>query len=157
MINKKQIYKKAYSLLSKRDYSVAVMRKKLFDFACTGPCDDFCETIIEGIIDDLKEKNWLSDERVVSTYLNSKGNLYGEKRIWFELKKLGINHQVIEEKLQTSEFCDYEKAKIVLGKKFKDQATSLKEKVKRRDYLMRRGFSCSISNKLVLQDNQVEN
>ena len=64
------------------------MRKKLFDFAHTDSYDDFCETVIESIIDDLKEKNWLSDERVVSTYLNSKGNLYGEKRILFELKKI---------------------------------------------------------------------
>ena len=153
LINKKQIYKKAYSLLSKRDYSVAIMRKKLFDFACTDSGDNFCEIIIEDIIDDLKEKNWLSDERVVSVYLNSKGNLYGEKRIWFELEKLGIDQQVIEKILQTSEVCDYEKAKILLSKKFKDQATSMKEKVKRRDYLMRRGFSCSISNKLALRDN----
>ena len=128
------------------------MRKKLFDFAYTDSCDDFCETIIEDIIDDLIEKNWLSDERVVSTYLNSKGDLYGEKRIWFELKKIGIDNQVIEKKLQTFEFCDYEKAKVILSKKFKGQATSIKEKVKRRDYLMRRGFSCGISNKLVLQD-----
>ena len=153
MINKKQIYKKAYSLLSKRDYSVAAMRKKLFDFADTHSSDDFCEIIIESIIKDLKEKNWLSDERVVSTYLNSKGNLYGEKRIFFELKKIGIDHQVIEKILQTFEFCDHEKAEILLGKKFKGQATSIKEKVKRRDYLMRRGFSCSISNKLALRDN----
>ena len=153
MINKKQIYKKAYSLLSKRDYSVAVMRKKLFDFAYTDSCDDFCETIIEGIIDDLKEKNWLSDERVVSIYLNSKGSLYGEKRIWFELKKIGIDNQVIEKKLQTFEFCDYEKAKILIDKKFKSPAISMKEKVKRRDYLMRRGFGYRISNKLALRDN----
>ena len=153
MINKKKIYKKAYSLLSKRDYSVAVIRKKLFDFAYTDSSNDFCEIIIEDIIDDLKEKNWLSDERVVSTYINSKGNLYGEKRIWFELKKIGIDHQVIEKILQTFEFCDHEKAEILLGKKFKGQATSMKEKVKRRDYLMRRGFSCSISNKLALRDN----
>ena len=129
------------------------MRKKLFDFAYTDSSDDFCEITIERIIDDLKEKNWLSDERVVSTYLNSKGNLYGEKRIWFELKKIGIDNQVIEKKLQTFEFCDYEKAKILIDKKFKSPAISMKEKVKRRDYLMRRGFSFSISNKLVLQDN----
>ena len=32
------------------------MRKKLFDFAYTDSSDDFCEIIIEGIIDDLKEK-----------------------------------------------------------------------------------------------------
>ena len=133
------------------------MRKKLFDFADTHSSDDFCEIIIEDIIEDLKEKNWLSDERLVSTYLNSKGNLYGEKRIWFELKKIGIDHQVIEKILQTFEFCDHEKAEILLGKKFKGQATSIKEKVKRRDYLMRRGFSCSISNKLALRDNLVEN
>ena len=79
--------------------------------------------------------------------------MYGEKRIWFELKKIGIDNQVIEKILQTFEFCDHEKAKILLGKKFKGQATSMKEKVKRRDYLMRRGFSCSISNKLALRDS----
>ena len=129
------------------------MRKKLFDFAYTDSSDDFCEIIIESIIDDLKEKNWLSDERVVYTYLNSKGNLYGEKRIWFELKKIGIDHQVIEKILQTFEFCDHEKAKILLGKKFKVPATSMKDKVKRRDYLMRRGFAHGISNKLALRDN----
>ena len=157
MINKKQIYKKAYALLSKRDYSVAVMRKKLFDFAYTDSCNEFSEIAIADSIDDLKEKDWLSDERVVSTYLYSKGNLYGEKRIWFELKKLGIDDQVIEKILQTFEFCDYEKAKTLLGKKFKGHASSAKEKVKRRDYLIRRGFSCGISNKLVLRDNQIEN
>ena len=129
------------------------MRKKLFDFAYTESGNDFCEIIIEDIIDDLKKKNWLSDERMVSTYLNSKGNLYGEKRIWFELKKIGIDHQVIEKTLHTFEFCDYEKAKILLGKKFKGRATSVKEKVKRRDYLMRRGFSCGVSNKLALRDS----
>ena len=129
------------------------MRKKLFDFAYTHSCDDFCETMLDAIIDDLKEKNWLSDERVVSTYLNSKGDLYGEKRIWFELKKIGIDNQVIEKILQTFEFCDYEKAKILLVKKFKGPATSMKEKVKRRNYLMRRGFACSICNKLALRDN----
>ena len=129
------------------------MRKKLFEFAYTESGDDFCEIIIENIIDDLKKKNWLSDERVVSTYLNSKGNLYGEKRIWFELRKIGINDQVIEEILQTFEFCDYEKAKVLLSKKYKDQSTSMKEKIKRRDYLMRRGFSCSVSNKLALRDS----
>ena len=153
MINKKQIYKKAYALLSKRDYSVAVMRKKLFDFACTDSGNEFSEIVIDNIIDDLKEKNWLSDERVVSTYLYSKGNLYGEKRIWVELKKIGIDDKVIEKILQTFEFCDYEKARTLLGKKFKGHATSMKEKVRRRDYLMRRGFSCGISNKLVLRDN----
>ena len=129
------------------------MRKRLFDFAYTDSCNEFSEIAIDDIIDDLKEKGWLSDERVVSTYLYSKGNLYGEKRIWFELKKLGIDNQVIEKILQTFEFCDYEKAKTLLGKKFKDHATSMKEKAKRRDYLMRRGFSSSISNKLVLRDN----
>ena len=129
------------------------MRKKLFDFAHADSCDDFCETIIEDIIDDFKKKNWLSDERVVSSYLNLKGNLYGEKRIWFELRKIGINDQVIEEILQTFEFCDYEKAKVLLSKKYKDQSTSMKEKIKRRDYLMRRGFSSSISTKLALRDS----
>ena len=157
MIKKRQIYKKAYSLLSKRDYSVAVIRKKLLDFAYNDSCHDFYEIIIDDIIEDLKEKNWLSDERVVFTYLNSKGNLYGEKRIWFELKKIGIDDQVIEKILQTFEFCDYEKAKMILSKKFKGQPTSMKEKVKRRDYLIRRGFSCGISNRLVLHDNHVEN
>ena len=133
------------------------MRKKLFDFAYTNSSDDFCEIIIEDIIEDLKEKNWLSDERVVTAYLNSKGNLYGEKRIWFELKKIGIDNQVIEKMLQTFKFCDYEKAKTLLDKKFKGQATSMKERIKRRDYLMRRGFSCGISNRLVLRDSYIEN
>ena len=129
------------------------MRKKLSDFAHKDSYDNLSEIIIEDIIDDLKEKNWLSDERVVSVYLNSKGNLYGEKRIWFELKKIGIEDHVIEKKLQSFGFCDYKKATIRLGKKFKGDATSMKEKVKRRDYLMRRGFSYDISNKLVLRDN----
>ena len=55
--------------------------RKNFDFAHTDSSNEFSEIAIDDIIDDLKEKNWLSDERVVSTYLYSKGNLYGEKRI----------------------------------------------------------------------------
>ena len=56
----KNKYIKAYALLSKRDYSVAVM-KKLIDFAYADSCNGFSEIVIDGIIDDLKEKNWLSD------------------------------------------------------------------------------------------------
>ena len=129
------------------------MRKKLTDFANIDSCDKFCEIIIEDIIDDLKEKNWLSDERVVSTYLNLKGKLYGEKRIWIELKKIGIDDYVIQKMLENFDFCDHEKAKLLLSKKFKGQATSFKEKIKRRDYLMRRGFSYGLCNRLVLHDN----
>ena len=70
--------------------------------------------------------------------------MYGEKRIWFELKKMGIDDQVIEKILHNFEFCDYEKAKTLLGKEFKGHATTMKEKIKRRDYLMRRVFHAAL-------------
>ena len=54
--------------------------------------------------------------------------------------------------LETTEGRDADKARVLLGRKFKGKANSIKEKVKRRDYLMRRGFSYGVCNKLVLQD-----
>ena len=152
MVDKKQIYKKAYSLLSRRDYSVVMMRNKLREFALGDSGDSHFETLLEDVIEDLKEKKWLSDERLVSSFLNSKGQLYGEKRIWLELKKLGIGESLIEKMLETTEGRDADKARVLLGRKFKGKANSIKEKVKRRDYLMRRGFSYGVCNKLVLQD-----
>ena len=69
-----------------------------------------------------------------------------------ELKKLGIGESLIEKMLETTEGRDADKARVLLGRKFKGKANSIKEKVKRRDYLMRRGFSYGVCNKLVLQD-----
>ena len=128
------------------------MRKKLSEFACSISGSDYDKAVLEDVIKDLREKKWLSDERLVWSFLNSKGQLYGHRRIRLDLKNLGIENNLIDRMIETIEVSDADKARVLLGKRFKGEACSIKEKIKRRDYLMRRGFSYGICNRLVLRD-----
>ena len=103
------------------------------------------------MVNEFVTNEWICDKRFVESFLNMKGHLYGKIRLSFELKKLGISEELIKERLEENSSLDLEKARILLDKKFSDNASSFKDKIKQRDFLIRRGFSFDVSKKVALE------
>ena len=154
--NKKIIIKKALSLISQREYSVSGLKKKLLLYFSKKNKENLEEknlnfSIIEEVVNEFVTNEWICDKRFVESFLNMKGHLYGKLRLSFELKKLGISEELIKERLEENSSLDLEKARILLDKKFSDNALSFKDKIKQRDFLIRRGFSFDVSKKVALE------
>ena len=154
--NKKIIIKKALSLISQREYSVSGLKKKLLLYFSKKNKENLEEknlnvSIIEEVVNEFVTNEWICDKRFVESFLNMKGHLYGKLRLSFELRKLGISEELIKERLEENSSLDLEKARILLDKKFSDNALSFKDKIKQRDFLIRRGFSFDVSKKVALE------
>jgi len=154
--NKKIIIKKALSLISQREYSVSGLKKKLLLYFSKKNKENLEEknlnvSIIEEVVNEFVTNEWICDKKFVESFLNMKGHLYGKLRLSFELRKLGISEELIKERLEENSSLDLEKARILLDKKFSDNASSFKDKIKQRDFLIRRGFSFDVSKKVALE------
>ena len=154
--NKKIVIKKALSLISQREYSAAGLKKKLLLYFSKKNKENLegknlNVSIIEEVTNEFVTNEWICDKRFVESFLNMKGHLYGKLRLSFELRKLGISEELIKERLEENSSLDLEKARILLDKKFSDNASSFKDKIKQRDFLIRRGFSFDVSKKVALE------
>ena len=154
--NKKIIIKKALRLISQRAYSASGLKKKLLLYFSKKNKENLEEkslnvSIIEEVVNEFVTNKWICDKKFVESFLNMKGHLYGKIRLSFELRKLGISEELIKERLEENSSLDLEKARILLDKKFSDNALSFKDKIKQRDFLIRRGFSFDVSKKVALE------
>ena len=154
--NKKIIIKKALNLISQREYSASGLKKKLLLYFSKKNKENLEEknlnvSIIKELVNELITNKWICDKRFVESFLNMKGHLYGKIRLSFELRKLGISEELIKKRLEENSSLDLEKARILLDKKFSDNALSFKDKIKQRDFLIRRGFSFDVSKKVALE------
>ncbi|MCI4464048.1 MAG: regulatory protein RecX [Caldisericum sp.] len=113
----------ALNLLSRKDYSEFELREKLLQYFDSG---------IEEVIEKLKERGLLSDERyaerLIDRYIKKK---YGFLRIKMELEKRGLkDFGVLLNKMYTYDL-EKENAKMFLDKKPKEKLYT---------YLVQKGF-----------------
>ena len=84
--------KKALYFLSIREYSKHELLNKLNKYASDG--DD-----VEQLINNLVADGYLSEERFVENYVNSKSKKFGVMKIKYGLREKGINCETIDEYL----------------------------------------------------------
>ncbi len=107
------------------------------------------EEIIDKTIEFLKKYNYVDDNAFVKAYVKDKMTIrgYGSKKIFYDLKSLGISPFVLEDFKATNDIYDMELAVAykLLEKKAKNiDLQDLKSRKKVNDYLLRRGFSYDI-------------
>lgn len=125
-----------YKLLSIKDFTENELRKKVIQKFNNEI--DFKE--LEEIFTYLKDSGYINDIEYTKNYIRIRFNEgYGWNRIEQELKfKKNIKFSFQEEKLKYDWF---EKAKEIYQRKYNKDYTDIKEKTKRINYLLRRGFS----------------
>lgn len=131
MINKTKNYlnslkkiKKACSLKELCEYDINEKSKKY----------GLSQEETEKLIDELKKSNYINEERYCQAYINDKikYNRWGKNKIRYTLKNKGINHYLINDKLENTDTDFYEK---IVSSEIKKKANSLK---KEKDYLVKK-------------------
>lgn len=134
---------KALYFLSKREYSYSELLHKLKKYS-----EDLAE--IQQILSELQQKGFLSEQRYVEAYINSKKNKYSINKIRYNLKAKVQDEDLVYKMIKESAVNEYESAKQLWEKKFKGEIARDKSALARQiRFLQNRGFSFDIINKIL--------
>ena len=134
---------RALRLLARREYSRHELQRRL------APHAEDAEAL-EPLLDDLKRRGWLSEQRVVEQVVHARQAKFGGRRIAHELREKGVADELIAGAL--AEFDELATARSVWAKKFGAWPADAKERAKQMRFLMSRGFGSETIRK-VLRDS----
>lgn len=148
-------YKKAYEyslrILSICDKTSGEIRKKLY-------LKDYSEEIIDRVIENLLEYEYLDDEKYINRWINDKSKTPGmsKKFIYYKLLQKGLNKELLDRKFDEIEIDEYKLALLAAEKKIKTICGE-KEHIKRKlfSYLKGKGYNNNTCFKVI--ENMIEN
>lgn len=147
---------RALQYLARREYSRAELAAKLKPYAQLE--DDFEQLQpidLNGLLDDLAERGYLSDARAATQFLHCKRQRFGTQRLTHELRQKGIGEELIAEALPSLKETELEAARGVWQRKFGALPADAKEKARQMRFMQSRGFGFDVIFK-VLQTIDVE-
>lgn len=147
---------RALQYLARREYSRAELAAKLKPYAQLE--DDFEQlqpVDLNGLLDDLTKRGYLSDERAAAQFLHCKRQRLGTQRIFHELRQKGISEELIDEAMPALKETELEAARGVWQRKFGTLPTDAREKSKQMRFMQSRGFGFDVIFK-VLQTTDAE-
>ncbi|MFA6970412.1 MAG: recombination regulator RecX [Gallionella sp.] len=148
---------RALQYLARREYSRSELAAKLRPYAQIE--DDFEQLQpidLDGLLDDLIERGWLSDERAATQLLHARRPRFGTQRITHEMRQKGLSDELIEQALPALKDSELESARGVWQRKFGALPTDAKEKAKQMRFLQSRGFSLDVIFKVLRSEPDVE-
>ena len=145
MKQKLSLKARALNFLSKREYSARELALKLQPYATEN--DD-----IEAIISWLQEKNFLSEERFVESYVRQRISRYGNQKILYDLQNYHIVSPIIEEITETLKETELARALALWKRRFGKPPQTIQEKAKQIRFLQYRGFPLNIIQKIIKGD-----
>ena len=128
--------------LARREHSRAELRKKLLPHVEEG--ED-----LDAVLDQLEQRNWLSDARATEMLVTSKRNRLGPQRIAHELRQKGIAENLIGDAIPQLKETELDTARDVWQKKFGVLPQDQKEKARQVRFLQSRGFSLEVVFKVL--------
>ena len=131
---------RALRLLARREYSRDELQRRL------APYVEDAEAL-ENLLDDLKRRGWLSEERVVEQVVHARQAKFGGRRIAHELREKGVAEELIDGAL--AEFDELATARSVWARKFGMVPADAKERAKQMRFLMSRGFGTETIRKVL--------
>lgn len=148
---------RALQYLARREYSRAELAARLRPYA---QVEDEFEQLqhidLEGLLDDLTERGWLSDERAATQLLHARRPRFGTQRITHEMRQKGISDELIEQALPELKEGELEAARSVWQRKFGTLPTDTKEKARQMRFMQSRGFSLDVIFKVLRHDETAE-
>ena len=123
--------------LARREHSRAELRAKLLPHVQEG--ED-----VESLLDDLMNRNWLSDERTAEQVVQHGRSRFGTQHIVHELRQKGISEELINPTLPELKESELTTAREVWSRKFGILPQNDKEKAKQMRFLQSRGFGFDV-------------
>jgi regulatory protein len=133
---------RAMRYLARREHSRAELHGKLLPHVQEG--ED-----LAAVLDELEKRNWLSDARAATQWVDAKRSRFGTQRIAHELRQKGIAENLIAEAIPLLKETELDAAREVWQKKFGIPPQNSKEKAKQVRFLQSRGFSMEVIFKVL--------
>lgn len=130
---------RALRLLARREHSRTQLSRKLAPRAASPEA-------LASLLDSLVQKKQLSDARYAEARTRQLARKYGAGRIRQDLKASGVDKGLIE---NVSNEGELERARAILDRKYRADATTREERAKRMRFLQSRGFSTDVIFRLL--------
>jgi len=104
---------------------------------------------LELILDELEEKDWLSDVRFSEQFVLSKKRKFGARKIGHELKLRGVSESIISRVLRDIKDDEFLLAKKIWEKKFNQIPNTIDEKAKQIRFMQSRGVEVAIIHQIL--------
>jgi regulatory protein len=138
----KTLRQRALEYLAKREYSYVELGQKLKAYAEEG--DD-----IAALLDDFKQRGWLSDARFTEQMVHARKAKFGSARVANELREKGVDDGLIASAVETIKTNELENALAVWQKKYKAPPSNREEWAKQARFLQSRGFGFELIKKIL--------
>ena len=133
---------RALRLLSLREHSRQELERKLKPFEETP--GELAEAL-----DFLQAKDFINEQRVVESVVNSRSRRLGASRVRQELQAKGLPAEAIAEAVQTMRSTELERAREVWRKKFGEPPVDQAARAKQVRFLLSRGFAAEVVKRVV--------
>ena len=133
---------RALRLLSQREHSRQELERKLKSFEET-PGE------LAQALDFLQSKDFINEQRVVESVVNSRSRKLGASRVRQELQAKGLPAEAIAEAVQAMRSTELERAREVWRKKFGEPPIDQAARVKQVRFLVSRGFAPDVVKRVV--------
>lgn len=125
---------RALRLLSAREHSRAELQRKL---AAHAPDEE----ALASLLDELVQRGFLREERVVESVLHQRASRHGAQRVLHELQRKGLPDELIEKAAIDLRATELERAWHVWQRKYEQAPQDPAEKSRQMRFLASRGFS----------------
>jgi len=133
---------RALRLLSLREHSRQELERKL------KPFEETPGELVEAL-DFLQAKDFINEQRVVESVVNSRSRKLGASRVRQELQAKGLPAEAIAEAVQEMRSTELERAREVWRKKFGEPPVDPAARAKQVRFLVSRGFAPEVVRKVV--------
>lgn len=128
--------------LAKREYSYKELGQKLKTYA--EESDD-----IPALLDEFREKGWLSDARFTEQIVHARKAKFGSARVAHELREKGIAEDLIADAVASVKAGELDHAREIWRKKYDVPPKTREEWAKQARFLQSRGFGFDIIKKIL--------
>ena len=104
---------------------------------------------LELVLDELENKDWLSDDRFAEQFVLSKKRKFGVRKIAHELKLRGVDELIINRVLGEIKDDEFILAKKIWEKKFNQIPITIDEKAKQIRFMQSRGIEVVIIHQIL--------
>ena len=132
--------------MGKRDYSRIELRNKILSYSESLGIN---KVDLELVLDELENKDWLSDDRFAEQFVLSKKRKFGVRKIAHELKLRGVDELIINRVLGEIKDDEFILAKKIWEKKFNQIPITIDEKAKQIRFMQSRGIEIAIIHQIL--------
>jgi regulatory protein len=125
---------RAMRLLARREHSREELRRKLAPKVAEGEN-------LEGVLDDLAARGWLSDARYAEQSIRAKARRYGPIKLAHALRAKGVDEETIEAGFRAAGTEGHSSLENVWKTRFKALPVNERERGRQVRFLQGRGFS----------------